>query len=75
MFKKDSEKPFQKKLTNSQRKELKRDQLGPLARKAAIAEEKRNLENFNRFNQNFVEAYTADRNMKLLPSREAKASK
>jgi len=47
--------------------------LGPLARKAALVDHKRNLESFNRFNENFVDAYTAERNVKKLPQKERKA--
>lgn len=36
-------------------------------------EHKRELENFNRFNETFVEAYKAERNVKRLPAKEKEA--
>jgi ribosomal protein S4 len=53
---------------------MKSDKFGPLARKAALVEHKKTLENFNRENINFVEAYNAQRNVKRLPERENKDS-
>lgn len=41
--------------------EIKRDSLGPLARKAAMIEHKRVLQNFNRNDETFVNAYMTDR--------------
>ena len=52
---------------------IRKDRLGPLARKAALLEHKRSLENFNRFNEVFVDTYKAERNIKELPRREEKA--
>jgi len=49
------------------------DKLGPLARKAALVEHKRALQDFNRFNKNFVDAYEAERNVKRLPERNKEA--
>lgn len=54
---------------------MRKDRLGPLARKAALLEHKRSLQNFNRFNQHFVESYKAEQNVKALPLKEAKAQK
>lgn len=48
MFTKNSQ--FQKKFTKGEKETIKKDKLGPLARKAAQIDHKRNLENFNRFN-------------------------
>ena len=73
MFSKN--KDFQRKLTSKEKETIKKDQLGPLARKAAQIEHKRNLENFNRFNQDYVEAYNAERNVKRLPQKEKKFAK
>ena len=39
-----------------------------------MIEHKRALENFSRFNEAFVEAYTAERNVKRLPEKENKES-
>lgn len=39
---------------------MRKDRLGPLARKAAMLEHQRALKDFNRFNHEFVEAYKAE---------------
>ena len=52
---------------------LRKDRLGPLARKAALLEHKRSLQDFNRFNEVFVDAYKAEKNVKELPRREERA--
>ena len=49
---------------------VKRDKFGPLARKSAQLDHERALKDFNRFNEVFVEAYNAERNVKLLPEKE-----
>ena len=68
-------KPFQKKLTKGERELVQKDRLGPLARKAAEIEHQRTLQDFNRFDQAFVEAYAAQKNVKRLPEKEQKAQK
>jgi len=60
-------------MTNKERELARKDRLGPLARKAAMIEEKRNLEKFNRFNEDYVDAYMAERNAKRVPEKEAAA--
>jgi len=61
-------------MTAGEKKKGRHDRLGPLARKAAQVEHQRALENFNRFNENFVEAYEAERNVARLPEKEKEAS-
>lgn len=70
-FAKQKDRQFQKKLTDKERMQVKRDQLGPLARKAAMIEQKRVLQNFNRFNQTFVEAYNSEKRHEKLPKMES----
>jgi hypothetical protein len=48
---------------------MRRDELGPLARKAAVIENQRSLQNFDRFNQDFSEAYNLDLRLKKMPER------
>ena len=52
---------------------MRKDRLGPLVRKAAQIEHKRALQDFNRFNYDYVEAYKAEKNVKSLPIRENNA--
>lgn len=52
---------------------MRKDRLGPLVRKAAQIEHKRALQDFNRFNYEYVTAYKAESNVKGLPIRESKA--
>ena len=52
---------------------MRKDRLGPLARKAAEIEHQRVLKDFNRFSYDYVEAYKADKNVKNLPVKESKA--
>ena len=47
-------------MTKKEKEFQKRDQLGPLARKASLVEHQRKLEKFDRFNQDFVDAYKAE---------------
>ena len=58
-------------MTNKERELAKKDRLGPLARKAALVEHKRTLQEFNRFDEGFVDAYMAERNVKRVPEKEA----
>lgn len=63
----DKNKGLQRKHTKIEKKQIRRDELGPLARKAEELEHRRNLESFNRFNQHFVDAYMAERNVTRNP--------